>query len=97
MTAQPQPEGKVFGKRLREMREARGETLRSLADAAGLTHPYIAEMESGRKVPSLTTLIRLAIALECEVTDLVDVFVKHDMKKLIPKGQKPARKRTRAE
>jgi transcriptional regulator with XRE-family HTH domain len=85
MTVSPQPEGKVFGKRLREMREARGETLRSLADAAGLTHPYIAEMESGRKVPSLTTLLRLAIALDCKVTDLVDVFNKRDLRKLIPK------------
>jgi len=45
----------MFGKRLREMRQARGETHRSLAEAAGLAYPYIAEMEGGRKVPSLTT------------------------------------------
>jgi transcriptional regulator with XRE-family HTH domain len=85
MTAPAQPEGKVFGKRLREMREARGETLRSLADASGLTHPYIAEIESGRKVPSLTTMIRLALALHCNVADLVDVFTGRDLRKLVPK------------
>jgi len=85
MTATPQPEGKVFGDHLRELRGKRGETQRSLADAAGLTHPYIAEMESSRKVPSLTTLIRLAIALDCEVSDLVDVFRKRDLRKLVPK------------
>ena len=50
-----------------------------------MTHPYISEMERGLKVPSLTTLIRLAIALECEVTDLVDVFRRRDLRKVIAK------------
>ena len=85
MTASTQREGVVFGARLRELREERGETQRSLAEAAGFPHPYINAMEHGRKVPSLTTLIRLAIALDCEVVDLVDVFKKRDLRKLIPK------------
>ena len=75
----------MFGSRLRELREQRGETQQSLADAAGFPRPYISNMESGLKVPSLTTLIRLAVALECEVGDLVDVFAGRDLKKLIPK------------
>ena len=48
-------------------------------------HPYISEMERGLKVPSLTTILRLAIALECNVTDLVDVFNGRDLRKLVPK------------
>lgn len=85
MTAPPQPEGKVFGERLRELREQRGETQRSLAEASGLSHPYIAEMERGRKVPSLTTLLRLALALDCNVSELVNVFDGRDLRKLVPK------------
>lgn len=75
----------MFGARLRELREQRGETQRSLAEAAGCPHPFINEMEHGRKVPSLTTLIRLAIALQCKVTDLVEVFNERDLRKLVPK------------
>ena len=85
MKAPPQREGELFGERLRELREQRGETQRSLADLTGMTHPYISEMERGLKVPSLTTLLRLAIALDCNVTDLVDVFNGRDLRKLVPK------------
>jgi len=77
-----QPEGEIFGARLRELREQRGQTQRSLADLMGMKHPYISEMERGLKVPTLTTMIRLAIALECEVTELVDVFSGRDLRKL---------------
>jgi transcriptional regulator with XRE-family HTH domain len=51
----------------------------------GMQHPYISEMERGLKVPSLTTILRLAVALKCEVTDLVDIFNGRDLRKLIPK------------
>jgi hypothetical protein len=43
-------------------------------------------MESGLKVPSLTTLIRLASALNCDVTDLVSMFTKREARKLFPKN-----------
>jgi len=77
MKTVPQREG--------ELREQRGETPRSLEDLTGMTHPYISEMERGLKVLSLTTILRLAIALECNVTDLVDVFNGRDLRKLVPK------------
>jgi transcriptional regulator with XRE-family HTH domain len=80
-----QPEAELFGARLRELREGRGESQRSLAALTGITYAYISEMERGLKVPSLTTIIRLAVALECEVTDLVNVFSGRDLGKLIPK------------
>jgi transcriptional regulator with XRE-family HTH domain len=80
-----QPEGEVFGARLRELREEHGISQRTLADLMGMQHPYISEMERGLKVPSLTTILRLAVALKCEVTDLVDIFNGRDLRKLIPK------------
>ena len=85
MTVRRQPEAEVFGARLRELREERGETLRSLGEASGISYVFIGDMERGVKVPSLTTVIRLAIALDCKVTDLVDVFNKRDLRKLVPK------------
>lgn len=84
MTASTQPEAVIFGQRLREMRLKRGHTLQSLAEAAAMSFPYISEMERGIKVPSLTTIIRLAVALDCKVMDLVGVFDKRDMRSLVP-------------
>ncbi|HEV7767860.1 MAG TPA: helix-turn-helix transcriptional regulator [Thermoanaerobaculia bacterium] len=72
---------------LRELREQRGEIERSLAELTGSTHAYISQMERGLKVPTLTMIIRLAVALDYEVADLVDVFAGRDLRKLIPKRQ----------
>ena len=79
-----QPEAVVFGERLRELREKRGETVRSLAEQMGMSFAYLSEMERGVKVPSLTTIIRLAIALDCKVTDLVDTFNRRNLRSLVP-------------
>jgi transcriptional regulator with XRE-family HTH domain len=81
----PPSEGELFGARLRELREQRGESQRSLAERTGSTHAYISQMERGLKVPTLTMIIRLAVALECEVADLVDVFSGRDLRKLVAK------------
>jgi transcriptional regulator with XRE-family HTH domain len=81
----PPSEGELFGARLRELREKRGESQRSLAERTGSTHAYISQMERGLKVPTLTMIVRLAVALECGVADLVDVFAGRDLRKLVPK------------
>lgn len=80
-----QPEGKLFGERLREMRLKRNVTQQALAEAAEMSLTYISNMEHGLKVPSLTTIIRIAIALECKVMDLVGAFDKTDLRVLLSK------------
>lgn len=80
-----QPEGKLFGERLREVRLKRNVTQQALAEAAGMSLTYISNMEHGIKVPSLTTIIRIAVALDCKVMDLVGAFDKTDLRKLLPK------------
>ena len=80
-----QPEGKLFGERLREVRLKRKFTQQALADAADMSLTYISNMEHGFKVPSLTTIIRIAVALDCKVMDLVGAFDKTDLRKLLPK------------
>jgi len=85
MTRVRQPEGEIFGRRLRELREKHGVTQNALAAASGLTEAYISNMENGFAVPSLTTVLRLAAALGCKVTALVSVFDKSDFASILPK------------
>lgn len=86
MTKHVQPEGEVFGRRLRELRQKYGVTQEQLSVATGLTEGYISNMERGQKVPSLTTILRIAVALRCRVTELVSVFDKiSDLPSILPK------------
>jgi len=80
-----QAEGEVFGQRLRELRQKYGLTQQQLSVATGLTEGYISNMERGQKVPSLTTILRLAVALGCRVTELVSIFDKTDLPSILPK------------
>jgi transcriptional regulator with XRE-family HTH domain len=85
VTPHVQPEGEVFGRRLRELRQKHGVTQEQLSVATGLTEGYISNMERGLKVPSLTTILRIAVALKCKVTELVAVFDKvADLPSLLP-------------
>jgi transcriptional regulator with XRE-family HTH domain len=52
-----------LGTRLRGMRAAAGRTVASVAADAGLSVPYIANLENGRGNPTLAALERLATAL----------------------------------
>lgn len=52
-----------LGPRLRAQRTATGRTIASVAADAGLSVPYIANLENGRGNPTLAALSRLAEAL----------------------------------
>jgi transcriptional regulator with XRE-family HTH domain len=80
-----QAEGEVFGRRLRELRQKYGVTQQQLSISTGLTEGYISNMERGLKVPSLTTILRLAVALGCKVTELVSIFDKTDLPPILPR------------
>ena len=69
-------EGQLVGERIREVRVARGLTQGDLAELCGTSIAAISHIERGTKVPTITTLVRLADALECRVTKLVDVLDK---------------------
>jgi putative transcriptional regulator len=76
MTPKTEPEGKIFGKRLRELPLKRNLTEDALSQIVATSKPFISDIERGVKVPSLTMALRLAEALECRVYDLVNVFDK---------------------
>jgi transcriptional regulator with XRE-family HTH domain len=56
-------DGAELGRRLRTRRAATGRTLASVAVDAGLSVPYIANLENGRGNPTLGALTSLARAL----------------------------------
>jgi transcriptional regulator with XRE-family HTH domain len=85
MTRRLQAEAEVFGRRLRHLRQRAGVTQDALAATSGLTKAYISDMERGLNVPSLTTILRLALALECKVTDLTGIFDQTDLAAILPK------------
>jgi transcriptional regulator with XRE-family HTH domain len=56
---------------LRHFREAKGLSLRVLADKAGVDWSAIHRIEQGKAGPRIGTLEKLAEALEIEVVDLL--------------------------
>ncbi len=69
-----QSEAEMFGKALKRRREKRGLTQEALAHEAGITASYAGLVERGQKVPSLTIVLRLCLALECSPGDLLGDF-----------------------
>lgn len=77
--------GELFGARLREVRLKRGLSQQELAERVGIPQPHVSAMESGVKFPNLLTVLRLAAALECKVTELVRVFDTTNLAAFLPK------------
>lgn len=65
MAGEPQ-DAAIFGATLRELRQAAGLTQERLAGVAGLTTSFVNNLERGVKVPSLTSIVKLARALEVD-------------------------------
>ena len=77
--------GALLGARLREVRLKRGLSQQALAELVGIPQTHVSAMELGAKFPNLMTILRLAVALDCKVMDLVGVFDKGDLRELLPK------------
>lgn len=56
---------------VRVLRKYRGMTQVELADKSGLSRPYLAEIETGRKEGSITALKNLAAALQVNVGNIL--------------------------
>jgi HTH-type transcriptional regulator, cell division transcriptional repressor len=75
-------EAELFGRRLRELRKERGLTQEALAESADLSGNYISDLELGRKVPSLTILVRLSQALDVATPELIVDFSREAVRKM---------------
>lgn len=80
------------GNRLRQLREGRKVSMRTLAQMSGLSANALSMIERGRTSPSVSTLYRLADALGVPVTDFFSpessrkkvVFLKADERTRLP-------------
>jgi transcriptional regulator with XRE-family HTH domain len=61
----------LFGQRLCELREQRGLSQESLADAASLHRTHISLIERGQRSVRLETIERLALALQVQPAELM--------------------------
>ncbi|GAB3732108.1 hypothetical protein GCM10027594_14010 [Hymenobacter agri] len=62
---------RAFGLVISQMRKGLGLSQEALADEASLDRTFISQLETGTKQPSLTTIFRLAAALQVEASDLL--------------------------
>ena len=60
-----------FGRRLRELRKARGLSQEELAFRAGLHRTYVSSAERGERNVALINIERLANALGVDIRDLI--------------------------
>jgi transcriptional regulator with XRE-family HTH domain len=80
------------GNRLRQLREARKVSMRTLATMSGLSANALSMIERGKTSPSVSTLYRIADALTVPVTDFFGpdearkrvVFLKADQRTRVP-------------
>jgi transcriptional regulator with XRE-family HTH domain len=59
-----------LGRKVRELREARGLSLKALAERAGVSESFVSQVERGVANPSVASLRRLAQALDASVGSL---------------------------
>jgi transcriptional regulator with XRE-family HTH domain len=67
----PESIAAIFGKVLREQRNARGLSQESLALSANVDRTFVSQMERGIRQPTLTTLCKLSDALDIQPSTLV--------------------------
>lgn len=63
----------VIGAVLRRVRTGQGRTLHDVARAAGVSVPYLSEVERGRKEPSSEVLAAICRALGLDLIDLLEL------------------------
>jgi transcriptional regulator with XRE-family HTH domain len=62
----------TLGRRLRDMRQKRGMTLKEVEAASGLSATHVSEIERGRTSPTIGALVRIAKALGCDPDYFLD-------------------------
>lgn len=68
----PETVARAFGEVLRRQRGERGLSQERLAEACGLDRTYVSMLERGIHQPSLTTLLKIACALNVSATEMVE-------------------------
>jgi transcriptional regulator with XRE-family HTH domain len=70
--------GRAFAIALRRLREARGMTQRAVAEPMGKDRNYVSELETGKRIPRIDTMAKVADALEVSPAEFWDSVVKEN-------------------
>lgn len=65
--------------RIREVRKSKHVTLEDLEELTGISVSFLSRIESGGRQLSLENAVRIARALQCEVSDITDKFPTEDV------------------
>lgn len=74
MQSRASKEGEILGAHLRKLRTVRGLTQGDVAESCATSIAFISNVERGLMLPGVAVLLRLAEALECNVSELVEVL-----------------------
>ena len=66
-----------LGQRIKQIRIKKGLTQESLAVRSGLTKSYISLLEAGKKIPAISTLSHIAVALGMSIGDFFESSFDH--------------------
>jgi transcriptional regulator with XRE-family HTH domain len=75
-------EAEIFGEAMKRWRLKRGLTQEGLAHEAGITTSYASQVENGKKVPSLTVILKLCRALNLAPGELLSDFTSASINRL---------------
>lgn len=56
-----------IGRKLKDLRAAKGVTLAGLAELAGVTKGYLSKIENGKNLPPIETLAKISAALDADI------------------------------
>ena len=77
------------GRRLRELREERGLSIRALAEKSGLNVNTLSLIENGKTSPSVSTLQQVAIALQSPITAFFETGAPRNSVAHVRAGRRP--------
>ena len=78
-----------LGRSLRWLRDRQGKRQYQVADAAGITKAMLSAYETGKQKPSLDTLEKILLALECDLNDLHNALqIVNERPEAIRRGQR---------
>ena len=63
-----------FGERIKQLREAKGMSLKDLEHVSGVTSSYVHRIEKGLRKPSVEKIEKLADALDADFKELLDLL-----------------------
>ena len=82
-----------LGARVRALRRERGLTLKALGRLAGLSHPFLSQVERGLARPSVGSVERIAKALDVSVAHLWSPPRRRDAVRLVRRGDGDSQER----